>query len=416
MQPAPDDDWSPPRLARSWESLKRTSDWQTIERGAAHLPMPLSREWLPAADTLVFALGQLGEVDRALRLGEAAWELEATHGRASALAYLCYSALFTLAVPRRGRGPAPAAGREAYRKGFRRWIAEALKFDPASIKDLYRLGIFEAQLESAHDKVALRAFGKAIEAHRAMDPEERDRRKDLRSYLVRALYAGARSALRLGDTRTARALAFGCLREDGERHHVCQVFKLGLAARVCLETGELDHAERAARKALDAKGPPERDHLFALLARIAAARGELDAAVTWIEAHVRPERRSSAAWRQLGDLRVQRGELELAEAAFRAALARDKGGRHLTLVRIARLERSRGKLDRAERACRDALDFRRRRYLSEDAAALAELQLVLEQKGDAEGARSAGARLAKCPAHSLREHERDLPGEEESVA
>lgn len=234
---------------------------------------------------------------------------------------------------------------------------------------------------------------------------------------MRALYAGARSALRLGETKLARAMAFGCIREDERRDHVAPIFKLGLAAKVCLRCGELDHAERAARKALDAKGPPRRDHLFGLLATVAEKRGDLDAAVAWIEGKVRPERRSAAMWRQLGDLRIARGELDLAEAAFRTSLGRDRGGRHLTLVRIARLERSRGKLDRAAQACRDALSFRRKKYLSEDPAALEELAAILTQMGHAPEARIVGDRLAKCRGRGFDDHERALPGEDaEEVA
>ena len=408
MQPLATALTTPAELFRTWDAHRRKNDWAAIEADAHRLPADLSTEWLPAADALVFALGQLGEVDRAIRLAEAVWQIEPSHRRASSLAYLTYSALFMLAVPR--RRPQPRADREAYRQGFRRWIAEALMFDEGSIKDLYRLGVFEAQLESAHDKVALRAFRRAIDAYQSLDPEERERRHDLRSYFVRALYAGARSALRLGETKLARGMAFGCIREDERRDQVAPIFKLGLAAKVCLQTGELDHAERAARKALDAKGPPRRDHLFGLLANVARQRGDLDAAVAWIEGKVRPEQRSAAMWRQLGDLRLVRGELDLAEAAFRTSLGRDRAGRHLTLVRIARLERSRGKLDRAAQACREALSFRRKKYLSEDPAALAELEQILRQKGDEPEARLVGDRLAKCKGRGFADHEHGLPG------
>jgi tetratricopeptide (TPR) repeat protein len=275
-------------------------------------------------------------------------------------------------------------------------MGEALREAPGSIKDLYRLGVFEAQLESRHDKVALRVFLRALEAHRLLEPAERERRHDLRKYVARCLYAAARSALRLGQVALARRLSFACVRDDEGRDHVEPVHKLGLAAKVCLVGGELDLAERAARKALDSRGPPRRDHLFGLLAEIAAKRGDLDGALGWIDGHVRPERRTPALWRQVGDIREARGELDRAEAAWRTSLSRDRAGKHLTLVRIARLERGRGRLREAERACHDALEFRRRKYLSEDPAALEVLGEILAARGKLDEAKAVQARLAKC--------------------
>ena len=64
--------------------------------------------------------------------------------------------------------------------------------------------MFHAQIESCKDVPALRAFLGAVERYQALSATERERRHDLRKYYVRSLYAGARSALRLGPHPLAR--------------------------------------------------------------------------------------------------------------------------------------------------------------------------------------------------------------------
>lgn len=365
---------------REARALRERKDWEALAALAAELPAELDGDSAALADEVAFALGQLRRFDAGIELLERAWRVEGTYRRASALAYLHYSASMELRVPARARerGAGLQPARERHREGFRAWIAEALRLGGGSVKDLYRLGIFEAQVESLHDKVALRAFLAALRAYSNLDDATRERRHDLRKYFVRSLYAGARSALRLGQVKLARKLCFSCIREDGERDHVERVHKLGLAAKICVTSGELDAAERAVRQALDAPGPPRREHLHLLMAEILRRRGQLDAAVAWIDRSVRPHHRSAAAWRALGDLHVERADDAAAERAFRSCLERDRLGRHLTLVRIGDLARRRGDLRAATTAYQKALQFRRRRYSSDDPVALARLAELAE--------------------------------------
>jgi tetratricopeptide (TPR) repeat protein len=316
------------------------------------------------------------------------------HRTAAALAYVHYSASLDLTSARgRGAGPKRAAEeretpRERHRRGFRKWIATALELGSGDIKDLYRLGIFEAQVESFHDKAALKAFLAAIERFQAMSEAERERRHDYRKYYLRALYAAGRSALRLGQARLARKLAFECIRADPQHRFVEGVHKFTLAGKVCHATRELDAADRALRLALDAPGPRQRDYVYGLLAEVAETRGELDAAVAWIADRVPPGRRSSPLWRQLGDLERRRGQLDAAESAYQAALMRDRAGRHLTFQRLATLYRAREDLRGAERCFRQALEFRRKKYQSEDIQAVQGLAEVLELRGRKDEARA----------------------------
>ncbi|MCU0692418.1 MAG: hypothetical protein MUF54_13540 [Polyangiaceae bacterium] len=265
------------------ELLMREQAWEQLAAIGAEMPMPLQGVWLEVADAVAFAFGQLREWKVAIGLLEHAYEVAPTWRRASSLAYQYYDASLALCAP---RGPQPEQDKDALRQGFRRWIGEALRLRPDSIKDLYRLGVFEAQVESRHDKPALRAFLHAIELYRALPDPVRERRGDLRKASTRALYAAGRSALRLRKVGLARKLAFACIREDDGVDHVDPVHKFHLAARVCLENGELDPAERAARLALDAKGPPRRDYLFGLLSDIALRRPDPAAACAWIERNV----------------------------------------------------------------------------------------------------------------------------------
>jgi len=374
-------------------SLRERCAWEQIASLTDKLPPDLDRTWLPAADEVAFALGQLGRHREAIDLLLRACAVEGAWRRASALAYQHYAWAMALQRPGKGR---IEGDRETIRKGFRRWIEEALRLRPDSIKDLYRLGVFEAQVESRHDAAALRALMKAIEHYVGLPDGERERRGDLRKVYLKALYAAARSALRLGRVKLARKLSFACIREDKETDHVAPVHKLHLAARVCLASGELDHAERAARVALDGKGPARRDYLFGLLSDIALKRNDASAAVAWIDTHVPPHRRDASLWRRLGDAHREAGDAQRAAAAWDNALKKDRCGRHLTLVRLGELYLEQGQLGRAEDAFRKAVDFCKSRYMRDDPRALAGLGRALQARGKAAEADRIRARLAKA--------------------
>ncbi len=394
------------RLAAEAVGLMKRKDWDALAALEERLPDGLDHAWAEVADKVAFALGQRRETTRAAALLERCWDVEPTWRRASALAYVHYDAALRLKNARREDAADGAPDKEALREGFRRWIGEALRLFPGSIKDVYRLGVFEAQVEACRDKVALRAFLGAIDSYRKMSDEERERRHDLRKYVAKALYAGARSALRLDRPKLARKLSFECIRFDGDTDHVEPVFKLALAGKVCLATGELDHAERALRTALDAKGPPRRNWLYGLLAGVELARGDGAAAARWIEAHVRPERRSPALWRRLGDAHRAAGDTGKALAAWESALRRDRAGKHLTFTRIGEAHLSRGAWRRAETAFRKAIEFRRRRYLSDHAPALVGLERALRERGRGDEAVAVRKQLAKVrPAEQGRDEQ-----------
>ena len=401
---------------RRVSQAKSHNDWEAVIAIGRDLPPELDTDWARVADEVAFALGQRKRFAEGTALLIRCWAVGKTHRRASALAYLHYAACFERRAPRerrprgglsRSAGPTNAgATLEELRQGFRRWMDEALGLCPGSIKDLYRLGLFEAQIESAHDKLALRAFSAAIAAHDQLSVDERERRHDLKKYHLRSCYAGARSALRLGQAKLARRLAFRCIREDQTRNHLEPVHKLGLAGKICLATGELDHADRAFRLALDAKGPPRRDHLHSGVAEVYRRSGRPEQAIDWLERHVRAERRSPVIWRQLGDLLHATGNLDRAEKAYQCSLQRDRMGRHLTLVRLGDVARVRGWSKEAQRYYEQAFEFRRRRFSSEDPAALARL-------AELEASRAAGPSIVNV---GSRHSNADTPERSSGVA
>lgn len=365
-------------LATRIERAKKAHDWTAIAALREHIPNELDPPSARAADEVAFALGQLDRHREAIALFARTYAFEPTWRRASALAFQHYDGAMLREAP---EGVSPLTLDEA-REGFRLWIERALEHRPSSIKDLYRLGVFEAQIESRHDKPALRAFLAAVAAYRELP--ERARTGELTKAYVKSLYAGARSALRLGNGPLARRLAFACVRADAETDFLAPMHRLDIAGRACVATGELEHAERAFRRALDAKGPPRRMHLYGRLADVAARRGDLDEARRWIEAHTRPEQRPAYLWRQLGDLQHRAGALEDALASWNASLLKDRAGKHLTWTRIADLHSERGELARAERTYRKALDFARRRWSKDHAPAMQGLAEVLRRRGKVE--------------------------------
>jgi len=378
-------------------------DWDAIAGLRDHMPNPLVEGWLDLADEVAFALGHLGRLDEAIRLYLAAYDIEPTRRRASSLAYLHYAALMEAKNRRQDVGRA-TRDRELDRKAFVRWMQVALGYDPGSIKDLYRLGIYEAQIESQRDVAALRAFEAAIRSFRDLDDATRDRRHDLVKPYHKSLYAGARSAFRLDRMMHARKLAFDCIREDRPCEHVEGLFKMFLAGKVCAAQGQPDHAERAFRLALDAKGPRDRDFVFAALASLARRTGRMDDAAGWIERNVSPHRRKSYIWRLLGDIRVDQGRDREALAAYENAQRKDRGGRHLTLVRLGRLHLAAGRLEKARNAFDRATDFRKSRYMAEDRDALMGLIEIAKREGQAEREKDLVRRLAELP---VRRRDRD---------
>jgi tetratricopeptide (TPR) repeat protein len=277
-------------------------------------------------------------------------------------------------------------------------MREALRLEPRSVKDLYRLGVFEAQVESRHNRPALRAFVAAIESYRSLSEDERQRRGDLRKPYVRSLYGAARSALRLDDLARARRFSFDCIREDDGTDHVAPVHKLYLAAKICAALGRTEDAERGYRKALAAKGPPERDYVHAGLAALALGAGRAEDAERWIDGNIPPHRRKPVLWRLVGDVRVARGHGREALLAYQNALRNDRAGRHLTLTAMGSLEIASGRAQQAATAFRQANDFRRRKYLSEHLPALDGLATALALLG-----REVEAADVRGRAESLRE-------------
>jgi tetratricopeptide (TPR) repeat protein len=406
MSEAKPQEITPERLGSLVAEKVRRKAWREAADHGANLPKQLTPAWVPVADEIAFAAGLAKRPKQAVRIYERAWAVDPDNARrASSLAYIYYSA----ALERRkkdvldagrarddGEKKRPAKPFEdlgELRDGFRTWIGEALRLHPDSVKDLYRLGMFESQVEARKDKPALRAFSKALEAWDGL-PARLKARGDMQKYRHRTLYAGARSALRLGKLGWARRLAFQVVREDTAGDHVERVFQLGMAGKVCLATRELDAAERAFRLALDAPGPKSRDFLFGYLAEARELQGDLEGAIGAIADHVPATRRAAFLWRQLGDLYVRAGRPEEAEPCFEACLLRDRMGRHLTFLRLGRLALAKPDPKAAERFFRKAQDARRRQYQSDHREAIEGLVEALEQRGKTDEAETWRDRLA----------------------
>jgi tetratricopeptide (TPR) repeat protein len=139
-----------------------------------------------------------------------------------------------------------------------------------------------------------------------------------------------------------------------------------------------------------------RDWLFGILAEVTRRRGDLPGAARWIEAHTPEHRRSSALWRQLGDVRREAADPDGAVAAYQASLQHDRAGKHLTWNRLGDIHRDAGRFKDADKAYSKALEFRRRRYLTDDPHALAGLADVLERLGKAPQAAGFRERLARA--------------------
>jgi tetratricopeptide (TPR) repeat protein len=393
---------APAELRRRADELRRDKNWEALAGLARQLPAGWGLEWLAPADAAAFALAHLGRLVEARDLLLQAWEIEPEHRRASALAYVHYDALLRH-KNRRPRLDDP----EPWRKGFERWITEALRLRTDSLVDRYRLGVYHASIQSRKDALALRAFREVITLFQRLPERARSPQSRFFKVYVRTLYAAARSAFRLGRLVEARRAIFRCIRLDAGRHHQEPVFKLFLAGKILAAEKRYDDAERALRLAIEAPHQGQRDFVFALLAEIALEQGRCDDAAQWIELNVRPHHRKPYVWRLLGDCEARRGRSDRALKLYKTSLLKDHGGRHKTLLRIGRIHEEAGRLREARRAYEQAADFRRRRHLVEDGRALEALARVCEREGDVEAARGAYVRMAQLP-HLARRAEQEL--------
>lgn len=376
---------------QAWEMF-RHARWADLSGLASSIPRDWTAEWLPVVDRVAFGKGQVGEYAEAIELLRRAFEIEPSHRRASALAYLHYAALLRHKT-RKPRLDDP----EAYRKGFERWITEALRLEPGAITDRYRLGVYYSSILSGKDVKALDAFVSVIRLCEARPTSEREGDGRVAKRYVQSLYGAARSAFRLGRIREAKRFIFKCIRVDSERDRVEPTFKLFLAAKVLVADGKLDDAERGLRLALERDHDGPRDYVYALLAEIALRRGQPREATRWIEDHIRPHHRKPYVWRLLGDCAAAAGDFRRATKLYKSALLKDHGGRHKTLLRMGTAFEKVGQRSEARRAYEQALAFRRRRFQSDDPEALQALARLYEEEGDLERARDAYRSLAALP-------------------
>lgn len=413
---------TPERVAELVAEKVRRKNWEEAANYGSQLPQPLTMAWVGVADEIAFCASLAKRPKQAIRIYERAWAVDPGNWRrASAIAYVYYDAALGRkkkepAGPRRKQGeepkpPKPFEDLAELREGFRRWIGEALALRPDSVKDLYRLGVFEAQIEARKDKLALRAFLQALEAFETL-PSALRTRGDMVKYRIKILYAGARSALRLGQLPMARKLSFQCIREDPAGEAIERIFQLGLAGKVCLATGENAAAERAFRLALDLRSSIPKDYLFGYLAESLRRQQNLPAAAEAITSNLEPPRRPAFLWRLLGDIQMEAGKLDEAEACFAASAMKDRMGRHLTLLRIGRLELLKGDLKKAEQAFRKAQEARRRMYQTDHREALEGLAGVLDLRGLPEEAAAVRGQLsAGLDRTAGRSHSAELFGE-----
>lgn len=363
----------------------------------SQLERPVTPMQAELAEEIAFALSQLGRYAEARDIYAELYALNPTRRLASGLAYVHYAALLAHKI-RKPRLENP----EEWRKGFEQWIGEALKHDPKSLKDRYRLAVYYASIQTQKDNKALRLFGDVVRDFEALPEAERTEQSRFFKTYVLALYGAARSAFRLGRFEDARRLIFRCIRVDRDRNHQKPLFKFFLAGKILVALKQYDDAERALRLALEKAGKGDHDFVCALLAQIALATERAADGAKWIEQNIRPHHRKPYIWRLLADCEAARGDRKQALKFYKNALLKDHAGRHLTLYRMGQLYEAINEFGPARRAYEEAADFRRKRYLSEFPEALEGLARVCERQGDLDAARKAYTRMSTLPAFAER--------------
>jgi tetratricopeptide (TPR) repeat protein len=364
--------------AHRWDDLLAAAQGQPFDATG-----PRGDFW----DAVCFAHTQRGQLDEALALGR---QLQAarTRRRDVSLAYVCYLALLSGAELK-------GATRDELKRDFLALTARVLEAEPGHVTALYRLGNFYAEIESARDKKALEVFLRAIAVYERLDPEARRRDHRFFKPYVKALYGGARSALRLERWDWAQYLSARCLRLDAESNFLAPMFKLYQAACALAGSGQYARAEKGLRLALEAKGPRDRAFIHDRLALARAAQDDVPGAIAWLEQHVPAHHRPSYIWVHLGDLQYARGRPAAARLAWESSLRGDRVARHLALCRLGELALAEGRLGQAKAHFTEALTFRRKRHQATEPRALRGLLALAQRDGDAAEVARLTAELAR---------------------
>ncbi len=269
---------------------------------------------------------------------------------------LAYSALDLLYAARTKRQLLTPAGKREMIELAHRHFSRARKLCPDSVTFFYREAILFKEIEEKHRK-AIPLFARAVANWDRLSEREKKRLHQQRPKFVRSLYHMASSHLKLGMPARSLEVLERLMDEDRNRDYVSPVFKHFAMAKVLYALGRpaeaLDHLEAAQCRA---GGKEHIEYVHELAARCGLMLGNVEKALSSIEKIPPARRRPYVNW-TFADVLVAAGREKEALDVLERTADRDRRSRHVALIRAARIQYSRGRMDDALRLASDAASF-----------------------------------------------------------
>lgn len=318
-----------------------------------------SGEDLAVREKIAFALGQVKRFDEAIdQLKACIQAVPDNFYTRSSLAYTAYNSLFA------------AKNKEIFLAGESRTARIKLAHDnfrqaqelrPDGVTNFYRQGMLYAQIENK-PKPALPLFNRACRNWESLDEKEQARRHQEKKNYVKSLYRSASLLLSAGNGREALERIKRCLEQDEQSNHINLGFKYFALGKVQFHLDNYPEAKNALLFALQSsgKGRPV-DFVHELLARTYLALEKTDKALETINAVPEKLRRSYYRWTE-ADVLCVAGQYDRAKAVLLADADRDSRTRHISLVRLAKIDYTLKNYAEAGRHAEKAVSFFRKKW------------------------------------------------------
>lgn len=290
---------------------------------------------IPVRQKLAFALGQTGQFDEAIQ------ELQVCAGAEpdnfltrSSLAYTAYNSLYAaknkkIFLAGKARADRIALAHDNFKK--------AQKLRPGGVTNFYREGMLFTQIENKPGPGLEKFETACVNWEGLSEKEKADRHQEKKNY-IKSLYRSASLLLAEGNGGRAMERITRCLEQDEQSGHISLGFKYFALGKVhfCLE--RFDEARSALLFALQSshKGAPV-DFIHELLARTCLALGKTDKALEAVEGVPEKLRRSYYRWTE-ADALCAAGRFEPAKKVLSHCADRDSRSRHISLIRLAKIE------------------------------------------------------------------------------
>ncbi|WP_289021500.1 tetratricopeptide repeat protein [Desulfobacter postgatei] len=309
---------------------------------------------IPVRQKIAFALGQTGAFDDAIKELLVCVRAEPDNFMSrTSLAYTAYNSLYAaknkkIFLAGEARTQRIALAHEHFKK------AQDLR--PDGITNFYRQGMLFSQIENKPGP-GLEKFDIACFNWEHLTDEKKAERQQEKKNYVKSLYRSASLLLASGNGIKALERITACLKQDEQTHYISLAFKYFALGKVQFCMDHYDEAKSALLFALQSSNRNDStDFIHELLARTYLAMGKTDKAVETIGGVPEKFRRPYYRWTE-ADVLCTAGRFEQAKTILTAAAARDSRSRHISLIRLAKIEYTLKNYTQAMEHAAKACDF-----------------------------------------------------------